>query len=86
MSDTKRFLFGSREHGESVDVSQKAPNCERRKASRSRALEVVRKVPDIRKDKVTAARRSMISGAWKSVSTRVADRILYEHLFDSTVG
>ena len=86
MSDTKRCLFGSREHGKSVDVCQEAPKCERRKASRSRALEVVRKIPDIRQDKVTAARRSMVSGAWKSASTRVAEKILYEHLFDSTVG
>ena len=86
MSDSERFLFGMREHDRSVKDCQEDPRREIRKESRFRVLEHVWKTPDIRQDKVTAARRSMVSGAWKSVGTKVAERILYEHLFESSVG
>lgn len=85
MSDSERFLFGTREHGRSVKGYPEDPRREMRKASRFRVLEHLRKIPDIRRDKVRAARRSMVSGEWKSGGRKVAEKILYEHLFDSTV-
>jgi hypothetical protein len=54
--------------------------------SLSRVLEYVRSTPDIRRDKVTALRRRMASGSWNPRSTRVAEKILYEHLFDPALS
>jgi hypothetical protein len=45
-------------------------------------LEYVRRVPDIRRDKVKEMRRRVSSGSWNPRSTRIAEKILYEHLFD----
>ncbi len=45
-------------------------------------LEYIRRVPDIRPDKVSEIRRRIASGSWDPNSTRVAEKILYEHLFD----
>jgi len=58
------------------------PKAKTRPVYLSRALEYVSSVPDIRRDKVTALRRRMASGSWIPRSTRVAEKILYEHLFD----
>jgi hypothetical protein len=62
------------------------PKAKMRQVSLSRVLEYVRSVPDIRRDKVTALRRRMASGSWNPRSARVAEKILYEHLFDPTLS
>ena len=45
-------------------------------------LEYVRRVPDIRRDKVREMRSRVSSGSWNPHSTRIAEKILYEHLFN----
>jgi anti-sigma28 factor (negative regulator of flagellin synthesis) len=46
------------------------------------AREYVRRVPDIRGEKVREIRRRISSGAWNPKSTRIAERILHEHLWE----
>jgi anti-sigma28 factor (negative regulator of flagellin synthesis) len=45
-------------------------------------LEYVRRVPDIRREKVKEMRHRVSSGSWNPKSTRIAEKILSEHLFD----
>lgn len=44
----------------------------------------VRHVPDIRCEKVREMRRRISSGSWNPQSTRIAKKILDEHLFHPT--
>jgi hypothetical protein len=76
MKEERRFAEGC----------EKDPKAEMHQISRSLVLEYVRRVPDIRRDKVSAFRRRMASGSWNPRSTRVAEKLLYEHLFDPAMG
>jgi hypothetical protein len=75
-----------REQRRSGDDREEYPRAKMPPVSLSRVLEYVRSVPDIRRDKVTAVRRRMASGSWSPRSTRVAEKILYEHLFDPALS
>jgi hypothetical protein len=66
------FRFVSRERVE-IDMPQ---------GSIEWVLEYIRRVPDTRPDKVDDLRRRLASGSWDPSSTRLAEKILFEHLFD----
>jgi hypothetical protein len=84
MSGTARS-YGRKEERRFGKGSEENPKAEMRQVSLFPALEYVRRVPDIRRDKVTAVRRRMATGSWSPRSTRVAEKLLYEHLFDLTM-
>ncbi len=44
-------------------------------------MEYIRRVPDTRPERVDELRRRIASGSWDPNSTRVAEKILLEHLF-----
>jgi len=50
-----------------------------------RGLDHVRRAPDIRHDRVEDMRRRIASDLWNPANGSVAEKILYEHLFDSPV-
>jgi len=81
MSGTPRS-YGRKEERRLRKGCEKDPKPQINQVSRPLALEYVRRVPDIRRDKVSAFRRRMASGSWNPRSTRVAEKLLYEHLFD----
>ena len=85
MSSTVR-PSGMKEQRRFEDGCGEDPKAKMRPAYISRVLEYVRNVPDIRRDKVIAVRRRMASGSWNPRSTRVAEKILYEHLFDPALS
>ena len=66
----------------SATLAGKVPKIKMLQISVHWVLEYVRRVPDIRPDKVREMRRRVSSGSWNPQSTRIAEKILYEHLFD----
>jgi hypothetical protein len=66
----------------SATLAGKGPKIKMLQISIPWVLECVRRVPDIRRDKVREMRRRVSSGSWNPQSTRIAEKILYEHLFD----
>jgi len=66
----------------SATLAGKDPTIKMLQISVHWVLECVRRVPDIRRDKVKEMRRRVSSGSWNPQSTRIAEKILYEHLFD----
>ena len=67
---------------DSVTLAGKGPKIKMLQISLHWVLEYVQRVPDIRRDKVREMRRRVLSGSWNPQSTRIAEKILYEHLFD----
>ena len=67
---------------DSAMLAGKGPKIKMLQISLQWVLDYVRLVPDIRRDKVREMRRRVSSGSWNPQSTRIAEKILHEHLFD----
>jgi hypothetical protein len=63
-------------------LAGKGPKIKMLQTSPHWVLDYVRRVPEIRRDKVREMRRRVSSGSWNPRSTRIAEKILHEHLFD----
>jgi hypothetical protein len=68
--------------GDSATLAGKGTKIKMLQISLQWVFEYIRLVPDIRRDKVREMRRRVLSGSWNPQSTRIAEKILYEHLFD----
>ena len=67
---------------DSATLAGKGPKIKMLQISLHWVFDYIRLVPDIRRDKVREMRRRVSSGSWNPQSTRIAEKILYEHLFD----
>ena len=85
MSGTERSTVGMKKQRGLGDACGQEPRIKMFHASHLRVLEYVRRAPDIRRDKVREMRRKIASGSRNPASRRVAEKILYEHLFDSAL-
>ena len=82
MSDNRRVLFGVKKKRRSVDGHREDPGSKTRQKSLFQGLEYVRRAPSTRPGTVEDLRRRIASGSWNPATTGVAEKILYEHLFD----
>ena len=73
---------GDYDSGDSTTLPGKGEKIKMLQVSLHWVLEHVRRAPDIRRDKVREIRRRVSSGSWNPKTTRIAEKILYEHLFD----
>lgn len=85
MSDNLRAPFGVKEKRRSAHAPREEPVSRDRQKSLLRGLEYVRRAPSTRPGTVETLRRRIASGSWKPTTTGVAEKILYEHLFDPAV-
>jgi hypothetical protein len=67
---------------DSATLAGKGPKIRMLQTPHHWVLEYLRRVPDIRRDKVREMRRRVSSGSWNPRSARIAEKILYEHLFN----
>ncbi len=82
MSDNVRVSFGVNQKRRPVDGHRQEPGSRTRQKSLFLGLEYVRRAPSTRPGTVKDLRRRIASGSWNPTTTGVAEKILYEHLFD----
>ena len=80
MSGNVRLRFASIDSEDSATLAGEGPKIRMLQVSFHWVFEYVRRVPDIRRDKVLEMRRRISSGSWNPKSTRIAEKILIEHL------
>ena len=72
--DTRRRFGNACTEGKEIEMPQ---------GSLDWVLEYIRRVPDIRPDKVKEMRRRIASASWNPKSMQVAEKILCEHLLEA---
>ncbi len=80
MSGAVRPLFGLNRHPDLGNACGEGHEIKALQKSLDWVREYVRRIPDIRREEVIEMRRRISAGSWNPKSTRIADKILDEHL------